>query len=216
VRSGPLRILLTAGPTREPIDAVRFISNRSSGKMGAAIAAAAQRGGHKLTLILGPVSEPFPPATRRLDVETSTEMHEAVLEEFPNHDVLIMAAAVADYRPRHRLHGKVEREPTGGTLTIDFEPTDDIIAAASRAKRRDQRTVAFSLETANNVERARQKMTRKAVDLMVYNPADTMSADTVDSVLLYPDGRSESLPSRSKPDFADILIQRVAALFASS
>jgi phosphopantothenoylcysteine decarboxylase/phosphopantothenate--cysteine ligase len=173
------------------------------------------RAGHGVTLILGPVTEAVPPGARRIDLETSAEMSEAVHEEFPNHDVLIMAAAVADYRPKYRRHGKVEREGSG-PLTIEFEPTEDIVAAAGRMKRPHQRTVAFSLEAgtpASGVERARQKMQRKGVDLMVYNPAATMNADEVESVLLYPDGRSESLPSRGKGDFADILVQRVASLF---
>src|SRR3954466_10408155 len=103
----PLRLLLTAGPTREPIDAVRYISNRSSGRMGAALSTAATRGGHHVTLILGPVSIPMPQNIRRIDVETSAQMHEAVLREFPAHDILIMAAAVADYRPTKVQSGKL-------------------------------------------------------------------------------------------------------------
>ena len=205
-----LRILITAGPTREPIDEVRYISNRSSGKMGAALAEAATRAGHQVTLILGPVSVPIPVNIRRMDLETAAEMHVAVLREFPNHDVLIMAAAVADFRPRFVRSGKVERE---GTLAIEFEPTVDIIAAASQIKRPDQRTVGFSLESKNNLDRAKQKMLRKGIDLMVYNPTRTMDSPTIESVLLYPDGRVEELPCRDKADFADILIERVTALF---
>jgi phosphopantothenoylcysteine decarboxylase/phosphopantothenate--cysteine ligase len=206
-----MRILLTAGPTREPIDAVRFISNRSSGQMGAAIADAALRAGHALTLICGPVCTPMPPAVqRRIDVETAAEMHDAVVREFPTHDALIMAAAVADFRPRYVRSGKVERD---GTLAIEFEPTQDVVAAAARAKRPDQRVIGFSLEAAGNVDRARQKLQRKALDLMVYNPTATMDSAKVESVLLYPHGRTDSLPSRSKGDFADILIERIVALF---
>jgi phosphopantothenoylcysteine decarboxylase/phosphopantothenate--cysteine ligase len=205
-----MRILLTAGPTREPIDAVRFISNRSSGQMGAAVADAALRAGHELTLICGPICTPMPPAARRIDVDTAAEMLTAVQREFPNHDDLIMAAAVADFRPRYVRSGKVERD---GTLAIEFEPTQDVVATAARAKRADQRVIGFSLEIAGNLDRARQKLQRKALDMMVYNPATTMESRAVESILLYPDGRSESLPSRSKPDFADILMQRVVALF---
>lgn len=206
-----LRILITAGPTREPIDEVRFISNRSSGKMGAALADAAIRAGHQVTLILGPVVATMPQGTRRIDLETAAEMHAAVLEEFPNHDALIMAAAVADFRPRFVRSGKVERD---GTLAIEFEPTADIIAAVSQFKRSDQRTIGFSLESKSNLERARQKMLRKGLDLMVYNPTQTMDSHTIESVLLYPDGRIEELPCRDKADFADILIRRVSALVA--
>jgi phosphopantothenoylcysteine decarboxylase/phosphopantothenate--cysteine ligase len=132
------------------------------------------------------------------------------MTEFPDHDALIMAAAVADYRPKRTHTGKIDRH---GPMTLELEPTDDIIASASRSKRPDQRTVAFSLESAGNVDRARQKMLRKAVDLMVYNPTATMNSQTVESILLYPDDRSEQLASRDKADFADILIQRVVALF---
>ena len=205
-----MRILITAGPTREPIDEVRYISNRSSGKMGAALAEAGIRAGHQVTLILGPVSSPIPENIRRIEVETAAEMHVAVLREFPNHDVLIMAAAVADFRPRFIRGGKIERE---GMLAIEFEPTADILAAASQIKRADQRTVGFSLESKNNLDRAKQKMLRKGLDLMVYNPTRTMDSPTIESVLLYPDGRIEELPCREKADFADILVERVTALF---
>ena len=206
-----LRILIAAGPTREPIDAVRYISNRSSGKMGAALTAAATRGGHEVTLIVGPVSVAMPENARRIDIETAAEMHAAVLREFPNHDVLIMAAAVADFRPKYVRSNKLERD---GTLAIEFEATQDIIAAAGRIKRADQRTIGFSLESHNNIERARQKMLRKNLDLIVYNPTETMDSPTIESVLLYPDGRGEELPCRGKAEFADILLQRVTALFA--
>ena len=204
-----MRILITAGPTREPIDAVRYLSNRSSGRMGASLASAALARAHEVTLILGPVAIPMP-RTHRIEVETAAEMQRAVMGEFPDHDALIMAAAVADYRPKRTHSGKIDRQ---GPMTLELEPTDDIIASASRSKRPDQRTVAFSLETAGDVDRARQKMLRKGVDLMVYNPTATMNSETVEAVLLYPDGRAEQLASRDKAEFADILLQRVVALF---
>src|SRR5689334_13252839 len=120
-----MKVLITAGPTYEPIDPVRFIGNRSSGKMGAALAEAAQRAGHDVTLILGPVTAPMPADVRRIDVTSSSEMHDAVMREFPGHDLLIMAAAVADFRPRQMLGEKVRR---GGTFTLALEPTEDIAA----------------------------------------------------------------------------------------
>lgn len=206
----PLRFLITAGPTREPIDPVRYIGNRSSGQMGAALATAALAASHSVTLILGPVTAPMPASVRRIDVETSRQMHDAVLREFPGHDVLIMAAAVADYRPKAVHPNKLGRH---GSLTIECEATEDIIAAAGQTKRPDQRTIAFSLEGRGNLERAREKMLRKKADLMVYNPIETMSSATIESVLLYPDGRAEPLPCRSKADFADILLQRAVTLF---
>ena len=206
-----MRILLTAGPTHEPIDPVRYIANRSSGKMGFALAAAARQAGHEATVILGPVAAAyFAPGARRIDVTTAREMHDAVLLQFPEHDLLIMAAAVADYRPKKVLPEKVHR---GHDLTIELESTEDIAAAAGAMKRTNQRTVGFSLVSAGDLERTREKLIRKKLDLIVYNPTETMTSDSIDSILLYPDGRSEKLPSRSKMDFADILISRATALF---
>lgn len=205
-----MRILLTAGPTREPIDPVRYIGNRSSGRMGAAIADAAVRGGHSLTMILGPVAVAMPAGGRRIDVETAAQMHEAVLRELSSHDLLIMAAAVADYRPVQVSDRKIGRE---GRLVIECEATEDIIAAAGKIKRPDQRTVGFSLESAGDIERARQKLLRKGLDLIVYNPTETMDSASIEATLLWPDGRSESVPCRSKAQFADILLQRAISLF---
>src|SRR5438552_8562484 len=153
-----MRILITAGPTYEPIDPVRFIGNRSSGKMGAALAEAAQRAGHEVTLILGPVTAPMPPGVRRIDVMSSREMHDAVMREFPNHDLLIMAAAVADFRPKKVLTEKV---PRGGALTLELEPTEDIAAAACAIRRPDQRVIGFSLVEPGDIERTREKPIRK-------------------------------------------------------
>jgi phosphopantothenoylcysteine decarboxylase/phosphopantothenate--cysteine ligase len=205
-----MRILITAGPTREPIDPVRYIANRSSGGMGQGLAAAAIRDGHFVTLILGPVSISMPKSAKRIDVETSREMQSAVLTEFPHHDLLIMAAAVADYRPRS-VHGfKMER---GETQTIELEPTEDILAAAGAIKRPDQRTVGFSLVDKADLARSVEKLQRKRADLIVSNPVETMNSPTIEAILLWPDGRSEELPCRSKPLFADKLLERAVALF---
>jgi phosphopantothenoylcysteine decarboxylase / phosphopantothenate---cysteine ligase len=208
-----MRTLITAGPTYEPIDPVRFIGNRSSGAMGAALASAALALGHDVTLLLGPVTAPMPPGAKRVDVFSSGEMHAAVLEHFPRHDLLIMAAAVADYRPKKVRQEKVER---GGTLTIELEATQDILAAAGAIKRPDQRTVGFSLVQRGQLERSREKLRRKNCDLIVYNPLDTMSSRTIESVLLYPDGRAEELPLRPKDQFASVLLQRAVELFDNS
>lgn len=207
-----MRILITAGPTREPIDAVRYIGNRSSGKMGAALAEAAMRAGHAVTLVLGPVTAAIPRGASRVDVETAEQMREAVLSRFPEHELLIMAAAVADYRPIASQTGKLERH---GKLVLELEATQDIVADAGLIKRPDQRTVGFSLESRGNLDRAGQKLARKRLDLIVYNPTDTMSSQTIEATLLWPDGRREDLPSRPKPEFADILLKRAAELFAS-
>jgi phosphopantothenoylcysteine decarboxylase/phosphopantothenate--cysteine ligase len=205
-----MKILLTAGPTHEPIDAVRYIANRSSGKMGLALANAALNAGHVLTVVAGPVNLSFPGGANRIDIQTAAEMFEAVVREFPSHDLLIMAAAVADYRPKIVLPGKLARK---GAIAIECEPTVDIVAAASAIKRPHQRTVGYSLEADNDIERARQKMLAKNLDLMVYNPPETMGSEMIHAILLYPNGTSENLPSRTKDQFADILIQRSVKLF---
>jgi phosphopantothenoylcysteine decarboxylase/phosphopantothenate--cysteine ligase len=205
-----MRVLITAGPTYEPIDPVRFIGNRSSGTLGAALTRAARGAGHEVTLVLGPVTAEMPAEVRRVDVFSSRDMHDAVLREFPSHDLLVMAAAVADFRPRSVRTKKVER---GGTLTIELEATEDIAAAAGKIKRADQRTVGFSLVGRGEIERSREKLRRKNFDLIVYNPLDTMSSRTIESVLLWPDGRREALPLQDKASFAQTLIERAGELF---
>ena len=207
-----MRVLITAGPTREPIDPVRYIGNRSSGQMGAALAGAAMEAGHEVTLVLGPVTAPMPSGARRVNVETAAEMMQAVLGEFPRHELLIMAAAVADYRPRHIRQDKLAR---AGTLTIECESTEDIIAAVGQIKRLDQRTVGFSLESRGDLARSREKLSRKRLDLMVYNPIDTPGSATIEAVLLWPDGRTEELHPQTKDEFAKALLDRAAALFQS-
>ena len=201
-----MRVLITAGPTHEPIDPVRYIGNRSSGQMGRALVDAAVATRHTVTLILGPVSVAMPTDVRRIDVETTRQMHDAVLAEFPHHDLLIMAAAVADYRPKTFHQGKIERH---GPITIELEPTEDILAAAGKIKRKDQRTVGFSLVNRGDISRSIEKICQKNLDLIVSNPLETMNNSTIEAVLLWPDGRSEKLHSRSKSDFADILLRRI-------
>ena len=205
-----MKVLITLGPTREPIDAVRYLGNRSSGRTGVALAAAAAEAGHAVTLVAGPIAQAVPPVGRRIDVETSGQMLRAVLSEYPSHDLLIMAAAVADYRPARVHEGKLSR---AGGLVIECEPTEDILAAAGRIKRADQRTVGFSLELRGNLERSREKLVRKNLDLIVYNPTETMNSGSIESVLIWADGRTEELPLQPKEDFARVLIARVQSLW---
>jgi len=208
--SRSLRILITAGPTHEPIDPVRFIGNRSSGQMGAALAEAAIAAGCKTTIIAGPLVVPIPAQAHRLDIETAAEMEAAVLEQFPAHDLLIMAAAVADFRPKSISTDKLSR---AGSLTIECEPTTDIVAAAAKQKRPDQRIIGFSLESTGGPERAKEKLRRKRLDMIVYNPLETMNSPAIGAVLLYADGKTESLPAMPKAQFANLLISRVPSLF---
>jgi phosphopantothenoylcysteine decarboxylase / phosphopantothenate---cysteine ligase len=181
--------------------------------VGAAIAQATIRAGHSLTMILGPVAIPFPPEPRRIDVETAEEMHAAVMREFPTHDLLVMAAAVSDYRPISVSPDKLNR---GGGMVLRLESTADILADVGRIKRASQRTVGFSLQTSGDLEPSRTKLTGKNLDLIVHNPARTISSLSIEATLLYADGRVEKLASRPKSEFADILLQRATALFMGS
>jgi phosphopantothenoylcysteine decarboxylase / phosphopantothenate---cysteine ligase len=204
------RLLITAGPTREPIDPVRYVGNRSSGAMGAAIAAAALEAGHAVSLVCGPVSVEMPGGAKRVNVETAAQMLDATLRAFGHCDLLIMTAAVADYRPKFVSADKLERT---GEITFVCEPTVDIVAAAGRLKGPDQRTVGFSLETGAGLSRAREKLVKKSLDLIVYNHADTIASPSIVPTLLYRDGRAESLQQMSKTDFAKLLVERSISLF---
>ncbi len=165
-----LRVLVTAGGTREPIDPVRFIGNRSSGRMGVALAAAAARRGAEVTLIAANVALPAPAGVRRIDVETAAELARAAEEEFGETHVLLMAAAPADFRAVSAADEKLERR---GTLDLHLEPTEDILASLSARRAEDQTIVGFAAEAAADksdaVERARGKLQRKGADLIVFN-----------------------------------------------
>lgn len=205
-----MRILITAGPTRQPIDAVRCLSNRSSGRMGLALVQAARAQGHEVTLVAGPTAMQWPSDVRRIDVETTAQMHAAVASEFPSHALLIMAAAVADFTPVSPLTGKIAR---GQPITLELQPTEDILASIGLTKRPDQRTVGFSLTPVEELPRAIEKLNRKHLDLIAWNGPATLDSDTVAAKLFWPDGHHESLGSRSKGQFADNLLQRALELF---
>ncbi|MFW6059362.1 MAG: phosphopantothenoylcysteine decarboxylase [Phycisphaeraceae bacterium] len=208
----PLRLLITAGPTREPIDEVRFISNRSSGQMGLALAEAAHGAGHDVTLLLGPDIAP-PRAANGLRVHRfgSTADLEALLaEHFPHCDVLVMAAAVADYRPAQREAGKRAR---GERWTIELEPTPDLVAAIARKKRADQKIVAFALESPQTLtERATEKLRRKGADAIVANPLVTMESAQIEPTWITVAGQCEAPGVMSKAAFAQWLLSRLGEL----
>ena len=206
-----MKILITAGPTREPIDEVRFISNRSSGQMGIALAEAAAEAGHDVTLLLGPVLAPTSLGDR-IDVIrfTTTAQLEALLKEnFQRCDLLIMAAAVADYRVIQATQGKTKREKR---LKIELEGTPDLVAGVAATKRTGQYIVAFALEEPHELEaRAIAKMKRKGVDAIVANPLRTMEDDTIGGVYLTAEGQRDEPGVMSKPAFARWLIERITA-----
>jgi phosphopantothenoylcysteine decarboxylase/phosphopantothenate--cysteine ligase len=164
-----LRVVVTAGGTREPIDSVRFVGNRSSGRMGLALASAAAARGADVTLIAANIGLPEPSGVRRIDVETAAELAAAVQSEFETCDVLLMAAAVADFRPAEAEAGKLAREGSG-VLELRLERTDDILAAIAAARRPDQTAVGFAAEHGpGGIERARAKLERKSLDAIVFN-----------------------------------------------
>jgi phosphopantothenoylcysteine decarboxylase / phosphopantothenate---cysteine ligase len=162
-----LRVLVTAGGTREPIDAVRYVGNRSSGRMGLALAEEAARRGAEVTLIAANVTLPLPSAA--IPVETTAELEAAVRTHFPDSDVLIMAAAPADFRPAVPVDEKISREGAD-RLSIELEPTKDIVAAVAADRRADQTVIGFAAEHGDGaVERGRQKLARKGLDAVVVN-----------------------------------------------
>jgi phosphopantothenoylcysteine decarboxylase/phosphopantothenate--cysteine ligase len=162
-----LRVLVTAGGTREPIDPVRFIGNRSSGRMGIALAAAAAKRGAEVTLLAANVGLPAPAGVRRLDVETADQLAAAAEQEFAKTHVLLMAAAPADFRAAAPAEGKLQRS---GSLELSLEPTEDILAGLSAARAEGQTVVGFAAEHGGEaVERARGKLERKGADMIVLN-----------------------------------------------
>lgn len=219
------RMLITAGPTHEPIDSVRFIANRSSGRLGVAIADAAagrsRPGGPswEVTLLLGPTPlTPSDPHVRVRRFLTTADLQALLDQEAPRCDVLIMAAAVADFRPRSvpgADQGKVQRSE--GPLTLTLEPTPDLLAAASARRRAHQFIVGFALEPRDRLlESARAKLVRKRLDLIVANPLETMDSPEIDATILDANGPvSRASGPVAKETFArtllDLIEQRVPA-----
>jgi phosphopantothenoylcysteine decarboxylase/phosphopantothenate--cysteine ligase len=200
------RFLITAGPTREFLDPIRFISNRSSGKMGYALARAARRYG-TVTLVSGPVALTRPAGVTFVSVTTAQEMAETVLAQ--KADIVIMTAAVCDFRPRRVAARKIKKAGFSGVLKL--VPTVDILATLGKRKRR-QVLVGFAAETDALEANALDKLRRKNLDLIVANDARAMEADTNRVTLLYRDGRVERLPEMSKARVAREILRRVSAL----
>jgi phosphopantothenoylcysteine decarboxylase / phosphopantothenate---cysteine ligase len=206
------RVLITAGPTREPVDPVRVLTNRSSGRMGFAVAAAAWRRGADVTLIAGPTELPPPAGPRLVRVESAEEMATAVRAALPAAELFVMVAAVADFRPAEPAMQKIKKRdaPAG----IALEPAPDVLSATRDARADGVVTVGFALETTDGRVHAREKLAAKALDLIVLNPGDARDAgfevDTNRVVLLDRDGGEEELPLMRKDDIADILLDRAA------
>jgi phosphopantothenoylcysteine decarboxylase/phosphopantothenate--cysteine ligase len=219
-QAGPwdgLRVLVTAGGTREPIDSVRFIGNRSSGRMGLALASAAARRGAEVTVVATNVTLETPPGVQRVDVETAAELANAVSERFPSCDVLLMAAAVADFRPVAAEAGKIARE--GGSLDLRLEKTDDVLARVASTRKEGQVLVGFAAEHGPEaIERARAKLDRKAVDAIVFNDVSRgdigFDSDQNEVTIVERSGEHE-VPLAPKEQIAEAILDRVDTLRAS-
>jgi phosphopantothenoylcysteine decarboxylase/phosphopantothenate--cysteine ligase len=206
-------VLVTAGPTCEDLDPVRYLTNRSSGKMGYAVAEAAARRGARVILVSGPTSLDVPAGVQRIDVRTAEEMHHAVTKNFPESSIAIFAAAVADYRPIQTFDQKIKRnkEP----LTITLEPTPDILAGVAQNKG-GRLIVGFAAETERVAENARKKLTAKNADLVVANDVTAEGAgfdhDTNIVTLFARDGRDVPLPRMSKSEVAQRILDEIVRL----
>jgi phosphopantothenoylcysteine decarboxylase/phosphopantothenate--cysteine ligase len=210
-----LNVLVTAGGTREPIDSVRFIGNRSSGRMGIALAAAAAKRGATVTLIAANVGLPAPAGVRRLDIETTAELQAAAAAEFPSSQVLLMAAAPADFRPEAAAAGKLTRE---GPLDLHLQPTDDILAGLVAERVPGQTIVGFAAEHGGNaVARARAKLARKGADLIVLNDVSdpTIGFESAENeVTLVAVADELEVPRAAKDAVAEAILDRVERLRA--
>jgi len=206
-----MRILVTAGPTREYLDDVRYLSNASSGRMGYALVESVLRLGHEAILASGPVDLRPPVGCEFHAVETTSEMRDACVEAFATCNGVIAAAAVCDYRPLRRVSGKIAK--TGGPATIEMIETDDVLAELGRSKG-DRWVVGFALEAENPRERALQKLRGKNCDWIVLNGPAAIGAATNRVELLGPDGAAVATWAGSKPDVADNLLAWLHARYA--
>ena len=220
--SGPLRgktVIVTAGPTREAIDPVRFVGNRSSGKMGYALAGAARSRGANVVLVSGPVELPTPAGVELVRVTTAAEMRDAVISRAATADVVIMAAAVADYAPASAPEQKIHKE--SDTLTLSLVRTPDILAQLGKMRAGSSRPllVGFAAETSDVIASARRKQHEKGVDLVVANDVSRTDAgfevDTNEVTLVSNDG-DEHLPLQSKSAIAAQIVQRIETLLTQS
>ena len=211
------KVLVTAGGTQEPLDPVRVLTNRSSGKQGYALTQAALDAGAQVTLITTPTALTPPVGATLVEVETAKQMSDAVMKEFPESDALIMAAAVADFRPKDVAENKIKKE--GGIPQMELEATEDILKAMAGLRlemKRKQVVAGFAAESQNLLENAANKLQSKHLDLIAANDISAndagFSVETNRVTLLFADGRRESLSLMSKTETAEIIIERVAAL----
>ncbi len=213
---GPLdgrKVVVTAGPTHEPLDPVRYVGNRSSGRMGYALARAAWRRGADVTLVSGPTELPDPTGVEVVRTETAVEMLEAVRAALPDAGVAIFAAAVSDYRPDEARGEKIKRRRTGERMEVALTSNPDIVTESRERIEEGCVTVGFALETSDLLDNARAKLDEKGFDLLVANPAGEegagFGAETNRVVLLFPDGERRALPLQSKDAVAEEVLRAV-------
>ncbi|HBK79289.1 MAG TPA: bifunctional phosphopantothenoylcysteine decarboxylase/phosphopantothenate--cysteine ligase CoaBC [Nitrospinae bacterium] len=208
------RLVISAGPTRERWDAVRYLSNRSSGKMGYAIAITALARGAKVTLVSGPSSLPDPAGVNTIRVESAEEMRIAMLDAWKNADAAIMAAAVADYRPSKTIDEK--KKKNSGPITIELEPTVDILVEMGNSKG-SRILTGFAAETDNLIENALEKLRRKGLDFIVANIVagneDAMGANASRAIIIDESGTAEELPLLEKSQLAGKILDRIAKMW---
>jgi len=212
------RVIVTAGPTLEPIDPVRAVTNRSSGKMGYAIAAAAQRAGAEVTLVSGPTALRVPPGVAMVRIETAAELSAAVLAALPGADAVVMAAAIADYRPAKPADHKLKKREQGDELSLALVRNPDVLQAV--VAKRDPRTlvIGFKAETRDAVAEASRMLREKSLDLVVANDVSAkgseFGSETSQVTLVSADG-AEALPLLSKREVARRLVAKIAERLAS-
>ncbi|MEN8784946.1 MAG: phosphopantothenoylcysteine decarboxylase [Akkermansiaceae bacterium] len=208
-----MKVLITAGPTVEPIDPIRYLTNRSSGKMGYALAAAAAKRGHSVLLISGPTTLEIPEGVDYLPIESAADMYQAVESQISRHDIAIFAAAVADYTPAEISEQKLKK--VGEEMTLTLKRTKDVLGSAREVMNFKGTLVGFAAETENVEENARGKCVRKGCDVVVANDVSRQDIGFDSSeneiTLVYPD-RSELLPQDSKEHLAFHLIEIIEEL----
>ena len=219
------KLLVTAGPTREPIDPVRFISNTSTGTLGYALAKLASSKGHQVILISGPTGLAVPRGVRRIDVETAVDMEQAVLKNFPKVDALIMSAAVSDFRPVLAASRKIKRSGAAGSLRLfqlDLVENPDIVARASEMRKDGQAVVGFALETERLLANARQKLASKNLDAIVATQLHPKQKERgpfgelpVDGAILQKRGKPQIFKALPKNVLAARIMKTAEALLAA-
>ena len=204
-----MHILVTAGPTREFFDTVRFISNPSTGKMGYALAAAAQKRGHRVVLVTGPVALQPPPGVETVHVTTAAQMAVAAKRAFRQADAAILTAAVCDYRPHRQLHHKLRKQPRPRPILL--EPTEDIAASLGRRKAK-RLIIGFAMEDHDHHAHARQKLVKKRCDAIVLNGPENVGADRAVIEILTADGQWHPKTKGTKPQLAANIIKLLETL----